>query len=83
MTTLLEKAKTKKRKRRAKLIPTRQDVDLALAYLEGKVNLSQVAHAKSWYKDSERGRVYVYVAMALQYAIEQGLIKIERTNDKT
>ncbi|MDD2869631.1 hypothetical protein [Neomegalonema sp.] len=72
---LLEKAMSAKPERKTK-IASQEEIDLALAWIQGKVTATQVNIA---YTDSRTSTHYLYrMAIALRTAFNNGQIKIAK-----
>lgn len=60
-----------------------EDVELAVAYYRNIIFPVQIAKAKGFKKTSYMTSVYAYVARALKYGIQQGMIEIKEKSNGT
>lgn len=67
--TLLQKAISSKKKKQ----PTKEDLDLALAYFQNKINLAQVQSAIN----SPKGvKVYVFLVQTIKHFVKDNKLKL-------
>ena len=76
MTTLLEKAKKFSPRLQKKI--TDEEIALAIAWMQGDVNLGQVAKAMGKQGKSGSGNSLYRIAVALREAHDRGFIRVKR-----
>jgi hypothetical protein len=81
MSTLLEKALAVQVRQRAKSIRTKEDMELALAWMTGRVTSGQVATALG-HDPANRGSLYSFLSIAFKRAYEEGMIKLAGKENK-